>query len=74
MKARLIQNRNKTFHAYIETEEIYEGVKSEKLSWDEVKKSKITHYLVPASVFERLLELDRKNDSMLKEETNDSDN
>lgn len=74
MKARLIQNRNKTFHAYIDNEATYEGVKSGRLTWDEHKKSKITHYLIPASVFERLLALDKKNDSMTKEETDASDN
>ena len=59
MKARLIQRKDRSFHAYIDNEATYEGVKSGKLKWDEHHKSKITHYLIPASVFERLLELDK---------------
>lgn len=74
MKARLIQRKDSTFHAYIDNEDTYEGVKSGRLTWAEHKKSKITHYLIPASVFERLLELDKKNDAIVKEKTNDSNN
>ena len=71
MKARLIQRKDRGFHAYIDTEDVYEGVKSGKLSWDEHNKSKITHYVVPASVFERLMALDKEKDS-IKEDDNAS--
>lgn len=74
MKARLIQRKDSTFHAYIDNEVTYDGVKSGRLTWDEHHKSKITHYLIPASVFERLLELDKKNDAAVKEETDASNN
>lgn len=69
MKARLIQSRDRGFHAHIDDEDTYEGVKSGKLRFEEYHKSRITHYVVPASVFERLLALDKKNDSITKEET-----
>jgi hypothetical protein len=75
MKARLIQRKDSTFHAYIDNEGIYAGLKSGRLAWDDHKKSQITHYVVPASIFERLLELDKKNDTVTKEaETIDSSN
>lgn len=74
MKARLIQQKDSNFHAYIDSETTYEGVKSGRLAFDEHNKSRISHYLIPASVFERLLELDKKNDSITKEETDASNN
>lgn len=69
MKARLIHRKDRGFYAEMTDEEMYNGVKSGKLHWDETQKSRITHYLVPASVFERLIELDKKNDAAVKEET-----
>lgn len=74
MKARLIQQKDRTFHAYIDNEVTYEGVKSGRLSFKDIHKSKITHCLIPASVFERLLELDKKNDSVVKEKNDVSIN
>ena len=61
-KARLIQKNDGTFRAYIENEEVYNGIKSGRLSFEDHHKRKISHYLVPASVFERLLALDKHHD------------
>ena len=44
---------------FIDDEEMYEKVKSEELGWSENKKEQITHYIIPASVFNRLLKLDQ---------------
>lgn len=64
MKVRLL-NTNGRFgqHAtgYIQDEATYESVKNGELDWSDLNKAKITHYTIPASVFERLLELDRNN-------------
>lgn len=61
-KARLIQKNDGTFRAYIENEEVYNGIKSGRLSFEDHHKRKISHYLIPASVFDRLLALDKHHD------------
>lgn len=45
------------YYAMIENEAQYERVLNADLSYE--KSKRVTHYLVPASVFERLLALDR---------------
>ena len=60
MKARINLKENHRGHGYygvMDTEEQYEAVKEGRLKWEESKR--VTHYLVPASVFPRLLKLDR---------------
>lgn len=57
MKARLISNKERGFHGLINDEATYEAVKHGRINWKQ--KDKITHYIIPASVFERLVKLDR---------------
>lgn len=65
MKARLIRDRN-GFTARIDSEAVYQGIKSGRLTFDEHRKSDIRYYMIPASVFERLLEMDRTWEVRLK--------
>ena len=60
MKARINlkeNHRGQGYYGVMDTEEQYEAVKEGRLKWEESKR--VTHYLVPASVFPRLLKLDR---------------
>ena len=50
----------KCFTGHMEDEEMYNKVRDGELDWKPHVKAEITHYRVPAAVFERLLELDRK--------------
>ena len=65
MKARLIRERN-GFTARIDNEAVYWGIKSGKLAFEEHHKKDIRYYMIPASVFERLLEMDRNWNVRLK--------
>lgn len=49
-------------HGLIEDEATYEGVKEGRLNWEKTKR--ITHYVIPQSVFIRLLELDKASEKM----------
>ena len=49
-------------HGLIEDEATYEGVKEGRLNWEKTKR--ITHYVIPQSVFMRLLELDKASEKM----------
>lgn len=57
MKAKLI-HRGKGFQGYMEDEVTYEKVKYGASYFNH--KEQITHYVIPASVFERLIDLDRR--------------
>ena len=50
------------YYAMMEDEAQYERVKNYDLLYERTKR--VTHYLVPASVFERLLNLDRASEKM----------
>ena len=50
------------FYALMEDEAQYERVKNFTFEYE--KSKRVTHYLVPASVFERLLALDRASEKM----------
>ena len=65
MKARLIRDKN-GFTARIDNEAVYLGIKSGKLGFKEEHKKDIRYYMIPASVFERLLEMDRTWEVRLK--------
>lgn len=65
MKARLIRDRN-GFTARIDNEAVYQGIKSGRLAFDEHHKKDIRYYMIPASVFDRLLEMDRTWEVRLK--------
>lgn len=65
MKARLIQEKN-GFTARIDDEAVYQGIKSGRLKFDDIHKKSILYYRIPASVFERLLEMDRNWNVRLK--------
>ena len=65
MKARLIRDRN-GFTARIDDEAVYQGIKSGKLVFEEHHKKDIRYYMIPASVFDRLLEMDRTWEVRLK--------
>ena len=65
MKARLIRDKD-GFTARIDSEAVYLGIKSGKLAFDEHHKKDIRYYMIPASVFERLLEMDRNWNVRLK--------
>lgn len=65
MKARLIHEKN-GFTARIDNEAVYQGIKSGKLDFKEEHKKSILYYRIPASVFERLLEMDRNWNVRLK--------
>lgn len=58
MKAILVGSRE-GFRGVMETEEVYESILLGKTDFTSEQKHKITHYTIPASVFERLLKLDR---------------
>ena len=51
------------YYAMIENEAQYERVLNADLSYE--KSKRVTHYLVPASVFERLLALDRGREKLV---------
>lgn len=51
------------YYAMIENEAQYERVLNADLSYE--KSKRVTHYLVPASVFERLLALDRCSEKLV---------
>lgn len=51
------------YYAMIENEAQYERVLNADLSYE--KSKRVTHYLVPASVFERLLKLDRCREKLV---------
>lgn len=59
MKAILIGSRE-GFRGVLETEQIYEDILLENTDFTPEQKNKITHYTIPATVFERLLKLDRE--------------
>lgn len=65
MKAKLIRERN-GFTARIDDEAVYQGIKSGRLAFEEHHKKDIRYYMIPASVFERLLEMDRTWEVRLK--------
>lgn len=65
MKARLIQEKN-GFTARIDDEAVYQGIKSGRLEFKEEHKKDIRYYRIPASVFDRLLEMDRTWEVRLK--------
>ena len=50
------------YYALMEDEAQYERVKNFTFEYE--KSKRVTHYLVPASVFERLLNLDRASEKM----------
>lgn len=50
------------YYGLMENEAQYERVKN--FTFDYEKSKRVTHYLVPASVFERLLNLDRASEKM----------
>lgn len=50
---------------HIEDIEMYEDVKSGKKKWKDHVYNKITHIRIPKEVFEKLLELDRKDDVVM---------
>lgn len=53
--------RNGTYiTGHIEDVEMYEDVKIGKKNWKDTIYPRITHIRIPKEVFERLLELDRK--------------
>ena len=68
-KARLkttFDNYGRCITGHIEDTEIYEGVKSGKLTWKNGLYQQLTHIRIPKEVFERLMELDRKVEKTLK--------
>lgn len=65
MKAKLIRDKN-GFTARIDSEAVYLGIKSGKLVFEEHHKKDIRYYMIPASVFERLLDMDRTWEVRLK--------
>ncbi len=65
MKAKLIRDKN-GFTARIDNEAVYLGIKSGKLAFEEHHKKDIRYYMIPASVFDRLLEMDRNWNVRLK--------
>ena len=52
--------KGQRYYGLIENEAEYERVKNSDLSYE--KSKRVTHYLVPTSVFERLLNLDRTSE------------
>ena len=60
MKATREYVRSKCFTGHIEDEAMYERVKNGEVDWKPHLKSQIGYYRIPATVFERLLELDRR--------------
>lgn len=54
--------KGKRYYGLMEDEAQYERVKNSELSYE--KSKRVTHYLVPASVFDRLLNLDRASEKM----------
>lgn len=63
MKAKLkttFERYGKYVVGHIEDVEMYKDVKSGKKKWEATAYPRITHIRIPKDVFERLLELDRK--------------
>lgn len=63
MKANLkttFESYGKCVVGHIEDAEVYKDVKSGKKKWEATAYPRITHIRIPKEVFERLLELDRK--------------
>lgn len=54
--------KGQRYYGLINNEAEYERVKNSDLDYERSKR--VTHYLVPASVFERLLALDRSSEKM----------
>lgn len=54
--------KGKRYYGLMEDEVQYERVKNADLDYE--KSKRVTHYLVPASVFDRLLNLDRASEKM----------
>lgn len=52
--------KGQRYYGLINNEAEYERVKNSDLDYE--KSKRVTHYLVPASVFERLLDLDRTSE------------
>lgn len=63
MKAIRATNNGKGFTGHMVDEDMYEKVKHGELAWKPHIKECITHYAVPAEVFERLLKLDLEQGS-----------
>lgn len=59
MKSLVARHNGKGFTGIMPDEETYEKVKDDEYDWKPHVKSKITHYTIPATVFERLVQLDR---------------
>lgn len=56
------KNKGQCYYGLINNEAEYERVKNYDLLYERTKR--VTHYLVPASVFDRLLKLDRASEKM----------
>lgn len=56
------KSKGQCYYGLINNEAEYERVKNADLDYE--KSKRVTHYLVPASVFERLLALDRSSEKM----------
>lgn len=55
-------SKGQRYYGLIQNEVEYERVKNADLDYE--KSKRVTHYLVPASVFDRLLALDRSSEKM----------
>ena len=62
MKAITAKHNGKGFTGHIEDEDTYNKVKDGELTWKPHIKKQITHYRIPAAVFERLMQLDRERE------------
>lgn len=59
-----LESKDRGFRALIEDKATYEGVKNGTLTWKH--QEKITHFIVPADVFARLVAIDRELDKAKK--------
>ena len=60
MGKKLKMYHEKEWYGFIETEEIYEGLKSGKTHWTPHLESKLKYIKLPVEVFNRLMELDKQ--------------
>ena len=56
------KSKGQCYYGLIKNEAEYDRVKNADLDYE--KSKRVTHYLVPANVFERLLALDRSSEKM----------